>query len=133
MQFFVFSSKSICIHKRAIVASFSCVSYHENSTRKYGVHYDLFKLYDSIVKSCLNCHDPHLHFDTLRGIKYLIFPATIDFLPQELADFRCHNCGATAFYRNNFTPKHFIRVPSLKLLKSFQHKKLTTTSFSLIL
>lgn len=38
--------KSILVYtKRAIMASFSCVSYHENSTRKYGVHYDLFKLY----------------------------------------------------------------------------------------
>lgn len=49
----------------------------------------------------------------LRGINYLIFPATIDFLPQELATFRYHNCGTTAFYRNIFTPKHFIRVPSV--------------------
>ena len=38
--------KSILVYtKRAIMASFSCVSYHENSIRKYGVHYDLFKLY----------------------------------------------------------------------------------------
>lgn len=58
---------------------------------------------DSIVKSCLNCHDQHLHFESepypLRGINYLIFPATTNFLPQELATFRCHNCGTTAFYR----------------------------------
>ena len=38
---------------------------------------------DSTVKSCLNYHDPHLIFDdepykdTLRGTKYLLFPATI--------------------------------------------------------
>lgn len=61
------------------MASFSCVSYHENSIRKYGIHYDLFNyttnIIDSTVKSCLNCHDPHLIFDdepykdTLRGTK----------------------------------------------------------------
>ena len=74
---------------------------------------------DSTVKSCLNCHDPHLIFDdepykdTLRGTKYLLFPATIYFLPQELADFRCHNCGFTSFYRNGFTPMHLIKVPSV--------------------
>lgn len=74
---------------------------------------------DSTVKSCLNCHDPHLIFDdepykdTLRGTKYLLFPATIYFLSQELADFRCHNCGFTSFYRNGFTPMHLIKVPSV--------------------
>ena len=74
---------------------------------------------DSTVKSCLNYHDPHLIFDdepykdTLRGTKYLLFPATVYFLPQELADFRCHNCGFTSFYRNGFTPMHLIKVPSV--------------------
>lgn len=74
---------------------------------------------DTIVKSCINCQDPHIIFDrpavhdTLRGIKYLIFPATINFLPQELDNFRCHNCGFSSFYRNGFTPKHFIKVPSV--------------------
>lgn len=72
---------------------------------------------DSTVKSCLNCHDPHLIFDdepykdTLRETKYLLFPATICFLPQELADFSCHNCGFTSFYHNVFTPMHLIKVP----------------------
>ena len=43
---------------------------------------------DTIVKSCINYQDPHIIFDrpavhdTLRGIKYLIFPATINFLSQ---------------------------------------------------
>lgn len=41
--------------------------------------------------------DAESYLDTLRGVKYLIFPATIDFLPQESANFRCHNYGATAF------------------------------------
>lgn len=42
---------------------------------------------NSIVKSFLNCRDPNLYFDTgpyldtLRGINYLIFSVTIDFLP----------------------------------------------------
>ncbi len=94
---------------------------------------------DSIVKSCLDRHDPQLRFeakpylDTLRGINYLIFPATIVFLPQESATFRCHNCGTTSFYRNGFTPKHFIRVLSVNrhikpvsLLVQLGYEELTT-------
>ncbi len=59
---------------------------------------------DSTVKSCLNYHDPHLIFDdepykdTLRGTKYLLFPATVYFLPQELADFRVHDNSPSCFF-----------------------------------
>ena len=74
---------------------------------------------DSTIKSCLNCDDPHLHFtakpyeDTFKQTKYLIFSAIIDFLPAELDQFRCHNCVFSAFYRNGFTPTHFIKMPAV--------------------
>ena len=75
---------------------------------------------DSTVKSCINCHDPHILFSGEPYVKvlgkskinFLVFPALINFLPHELSDFRCNNCGFTAFYRNGYTPKHLIRIPA---------------------
>ena len=82
-------------------------------------HHYITNEIDSTIKSCLNCDDPHLHFtakpceDTFKQTKYLIFSAIIDFLPAELDQFRCHNCGFSAFYRNGFTPTHFIKMPAV--------------------
>ena len=74
---------------------------------------------DSIVKSCLDISDPHLHFfnepydEKINGVSYKVFQATINFLPHELTNFRCFNCGFTTFYRNGYTPKRLIRIPAV--------------------
>ena len=52
--------------QKNIMAPFSCVYNHENIIRKYGdimtsLDYTAHSV-DSIVKSCLDINDPHLHF-----------------------------------------------------------------------
>ncbi|MDK6810506.1 hypothetical protein QP347_09325, partial [Ligilactobacillus agilis] len=49
---------------------------------------------DSIVKSCINCHDSHILFTGEPYVKalgkskinFLVFPALINFLPHELSN-----------------------------------------------
>ena len=73
------------------MAPFSYIYNHKNIIRKYGdimtsLNYTTTHSVDSIVKSCLDISNLHIHFfsepydEKTNGISYKVFQTTINFL-----------------------------------------------------